>query len=718
MGSGDFTGFGGAVDVYSGSNLAINATNCSFIGNKSIWGGALSTEMFNGSFNNCIFTGNTAQIGGALELSMGQSTVTIADCNFGGNVATSGNSGGIDCFYTSANIQNCKFFNNSAEGTFAYGGGIDIDGYGGSTNTIKNSLFVGNSSSYNGGAIACEEASVSPLIQNCTFSQNTANQSGGSIYADWSATPQIKDCIVQKSNNYAIYADNTGGSESYCLFYNNPDGNLSGIPGGSGNLTGDPLFVTGNLGDYYLSQIAAGQTANSPAVDAGDVLASALGLNTKTTATNDAYDSGKVDMGYHFSRAVDVPTVTLTTSVVGGGLGAISSGGTYRLGQIVTVTATPQTGWVIKRWTGTDNDSDVTATQTVVMNSNRAVTVEFKQPTYLYVGPQQNSYSDITSAMADANDGDIIVVNSGTYPCSQIQFTKSVEVRSAQPDNPDYVTQTILDFNSRGVVNNYLFAYGIFFPQGMNSGCILNGFTIKNSNWVSIPGDAGHVGENGGDGLGAEGGVIWIGPGAGPVIKNCIIRDNAIQGGNGANGGAADTQHNAGRGGWGGWARGGAIYCGVNSYPQFINCQILNNTVLGGSGGDGGNEAAIGGIANYGGNYSRAAWWDYDPREIGPDWVTGDLYQLWTEMAPDITNLISNDADKPHRGSTNYEWLDDYGIYHYGYFGDYRYYSGYGGGVYVNTGSNVTFTNCVISGNLAEGGLSGLGGTDSRRHIQ
>ena len=51
--------------------------------------------------------------------------------------------------------------------------------------------------------------------------------------------------------------------------------------------------------------------------------------------------------------------------------------------------------------------------------------------------------------MADANDGDIIVVSSGIYPASQIQFTKSVEVRSAQPENPDYVAQTILDFRNQ-----------------------------------------------------------------------------------------------------------------------------------------------------------------------------------------------------------------------------------------------------------------------------
>ena len=39
IGSGDSAGYGGAADVYSGTNnLAITATNCSFIGNKSIWG--------------------------------------------------------------------------------------------------------------------------------------------------------------------------------------------------------------------------------------------------------------------------------------------------------------------------------------------------------------------------------------------------------------------------------------------------------------------------------------------------------------------------------------------------------------------------------------------------------------------------------------------------------------------------------------------------------
>ncbi len=45
-----------------------------------------------------------------------------------------------------------------------------------------------------------------------------------------------------------------------------------GFPG-AGNIDLDPLFVSGPDGDYYLSQIAAGQAVDSPCVDAGSDLA-------------------------------------------------------------------------------------------------------------------------------------------------------------------------------------------------------------------------------------------------------------------------------------------------------------------------------------------------------------------------------------------------------------------------------------------------------------
>ena len=304
-------------------------------------------------------------------------------------------------------------------------------------------------------------------------------------------------------------------------------------------------------------------------------------------------DTGTVDRGYHYSKAVDVSKFYLITSVVGG-IGTLSVSpaplpdGSYYAGTVVTITAHPQAGWVVKNWTGTDDDSEVAAAQKVVMNSDRNVTVEFKQPRTLNV---PSEYVNITAAMNDADDGDIIIVKAGVYYGPEIQFTRAVEVRSENPDNPAWVAQTIIDYTGHGDRSI------IFFPQGVNSGCVFNGFTIRNSTLIGMNADnTSGPGQDGGNGVGVTGGAIWIGPGAGPVIKNCVIRDNLLRGGLGTNGANADRQHNAGRGGWGGWARGGAIYCSLRSYPQFINCRILNNRVLGGFGGNGGDETATGGM--------------------------------------------------------------------------------------------------------------------------
>jgi hypothetical protein len=62
----------------------------------------------------------------------------------------------------------------------------------------------------------------------------------------------------------------------------------------------NPLFVTGQLGDYYLSQTAAGQGTDSPCVDAGSDTAANLGMDIFTTRTDLAVDTRTVDMGYHY----------------------------------------------------------------------------------------------------------------------------------------------------------------------------------------------------------------------------------------------------------------------------------------------------------------------------------------------------------------------------------------------------------------------------------
>ncbi|MBC8203987.1 MAG: T9SS type A sorting domain-containing protein [FCB group bacterium] len=67
---------------------------------------------------------------------------------------------------------------------------------------------------------------------------------------------------------------------------------------GSGNISSNPMFVHNPPTGYaFLSQTAAGQTSNSPCVDAGDPFS---GMITGSTRTDMVQDAGVVDMGFHW----------------------------------------------------------------------------------------------------------------------------------------------------------------------------------------------------------------------------------------------------------------------------------------------------------------------------------------------------------------------------------------------------------------------------------
>lgn len=83
-------------------------------------------------------------------------------------------------------------------------------------------------------------------------------------------------------------------------------------PIGAHDVLNDPLLVLpagkdhvlGGAGaaddDFHLSQRGAGQSATSPAVDAGGVDVTTAGLQGTTTRTDRITDSGTVDLGYHY----------------------------------------------------------------------------------------------------------------------------------------------------------------------------------------------------------------------------------------------------------------------------------------------------------------------------------------------------------------------------------------------------------------------------------
>ncbi len=369
-----------------------------------------------------------------------------------------------------------------------------------------------------------------------------------------------------------------------------------------------------------------------------------------------------------------------------------------KFGTIVQLRAEPDEGYRVRTWSGTDNDYSRDPDNTVTINSDKTVRVEFGEPVLVKV---PEDYATIQDAVSAAENGDTIVVYPGVYyggyQSIMLVVDKSVTIRSEDPSDPCCVAGTIID-GYRGL--NEFRNIGIWFTPSASSDTVLNGLTIQNcgGRWGMEGGEDGDREENhpdGYDGVCGMGAAIYIDAGASPIIKNCVIRDNIVAGGDGGDGVEADDEYNAGRGGWAGWARGGAIYCGVYTSPTFINCEILNNEARGGDGGDGGDYSEDTGRANYGGNWSRDGAYNIDPNRVGVspgNWVEGNLWEVWKwDRASSFWPLYG----QPTRTS---------------YIGNYRWYSGYGGGVYCDENSTVDFNNCTISGNIALGGMSGQGG--------
>ena len=507
----------------------------------------------------------------------------------------------------------------------------------------------------------------------------------------------------------------------------------------SHNINADPLFING----FFLSQVAAGQPApNSPCVDAGSANANSpdINLGGYTTRTDSNSDTGIVDMGYHYSAftptqyyldfttvdgnspkpailkpavrvfnwyqtvqlEVNAPppsyqvlwtgtdndnisdvnntvlmdgnkTVTaafvrnaciLSVVVDGNSGGTVTPmSGTYARGTVVTLTATPFAGYRVESWQGTDNDGLFTKTNTVTMNGDKTVIVKFSLPHTVTV---PGDFTTIQAAIQAARSGDIVIVSSGVYHGSYLILDKEITLASTNPDDPCVVAATIID--SSGFASPAM----IFIP-GATANTVVNGFTMTSGTYQNVDAqNATAAGQNGPDGPGIQGGAVYIAGGSSPTIKNCVIRDVNIKGANAGNGGNADTANPGGRGGWGGWARGGGVYIEPFANPTLVNCTITNCTVTGGNAGNGGNSSG----AVYGAP-------DYQDANHGGLW-SNDFSFPWWELSPSSGGQ---------------------------YVGDYRFYSGYGGGVFCDTNSEANFINCNITNNIARGGMSGIGGT-------
>ncbi|MFA5292678.1 MAG: right-handed parallel beta-helix repeat-containing protein [Phycisphaerae bacterium] len=706
------------------SPITVKMTKCVITGNSARWGGGIYAKFFIADFDTCYINNNSADSGGGLYLITGYSS-TINGGIISGNTATGkyGRGGGLVVSNTSVLIANCTISDNTSNfsaGGILFQGVSSVVPY---PSKVNNCLFKNNSAVVNGGAIV-SRLDASPIINNCTFDQHRlpADGKGSAVFCEYNSFPTITNCIFNKCRNIAIY-ENIGGSVnlSNCLFYDNrngdyyrydpdrtiymtydsenplvPDANalteLNSNTGG-GNVAGDPLFVTGDLGDYYLSQKVAGQDHNSPAINKGNDFAANIPVLPNTTMADyttrtdsnsapDANDADLVDIGFHYINTKNAEVLTLTTQVIGT-RGVISPVGTneYYEGTIVQLTTTADLGWERRIWTGTDNDSSTNATNYVVMVVDRSVTVSFEQPAKLYVPTQ---YPSLQHAIDAAKGGDKIILAKGTYQGNDNNLDmsviyingKNVIIAGSKPDDPCTVAQTILSGNGFTITNT-------------DRTMVFDGITIQDAHYyagtVDCSAEWAHS-ENGDgyNGYNILGGAMRL-YNASPTIRNCrFVRCSAT----GSNGCEGSTEW--GDGGWAGYAHGGAIGIDPTSNPLVKNCDFIDCYVQSGSGGDGATRG-------HGGNWgdSNSVRWDFGPYQ-SPSYYSGKGGAIYcgSGSKPEFENCFfqGNTALSGTSGSSN---IDGWPNYHYAI-------DSFGGAVYIASESEPKFTGCIFISNEAD----------------
>jgi len=340
---------GGMVNGY---NSSTTVTNCTFSGNSATtYGGGMLNYASSTTVTHCIFSGNSASYGGGMMNQDNDSTM-VTNCTFSGNSASYG--GGMlnenNSSTTSPTVTNCIFSGNSAT---TYGGGMLNNT---SSTKVTNCIFSGNSATNDGGGMG-NYYNDSTTVTNCTFYGNSASDGGGMYnFASW---PTVTNCILWDGGG-EISNDQSSPGVTYC--------DIQGGFSGTGNISGDPLFVNPSANDYHLQ-------SSSPCIDKG--YNSAPSLPGTDFEGDPRIVAGNVDMGADEYVPPDAARSTLTPTS-----SSITANGTST--QVLTVTAKDANGNAL-----TSGGATVTITQssgtgtisTVTDNSNGTYTATVTSPT-------------------------------------------------------------------------------------------------------------------------------------------------------------------------------------------------------------------------------------------------------------------------------------------------------------------------------------------------
>jgi len=215
-------------------------------------------------------------------------------------------------------LVNCRMESNQASGVyFAHGSFTGSIITGCSINKNKNGISLISAGSsiaitnnlLNGNVYAgiYADGYDNPTILNNTI----VNSDRGLVWERWPSSslevPVVKNNIIAFNQKGIIFNTDAPTSKRPEIDFNdlwkNSQGDYQGCSKGSHDISGNPLFYKGVKGEYYLTQSPPQPPLfiDSPCVDAGSAPSKELGLYYYTTSTNHRRDTGRVDLGYHYS---------------------------------------------------------------------------------------------------------------------------------------------------------------------------------------------------------------------------------------------------------------------------------------------------------------------------------------------------------------------------------------------------------------------------------
>lgn len=248
-----------------------------------------------------------------------QSELTMTGCHVHDHVAIGSVGSGLTIESPGKNIfiEGCLFTNNFNRASANYGGAI-THRYG--TLVVRHCEFI-NNFAQEGAALYI--ANPAMMSHNLITGSRSESSSGAAVYIAHPESMFLYNTVTQNENigiecasshvlvRGNIVTTNSGGGikvtagEDIFLehndFWMNTGLDYFGTEAGETDIAGDPLYVDGVSGGYYLSQMAAGEGIDSPCLDAGDAEALPRGF----TRTDHVDDAGIADLGFH--RRSDLP---------------------------------------------------------------------------------------------------------------------------------------------------------------------------------------------------------------------------------------------------------------------------------------------------------------------------------------------------------------------------------------------------------------------------